>query len=177
MSPASLTLADNRLIHKTPRDSQEAAEAVLQQLDSVSQLCHDTASHINPDNVQAFWCTLDNRAAGKPMPAVTFDGAVVNEQVSELPWVPLRQYADLQAICENNSNGVRDQASHSTKHQTAKPHSDQSPKTSQGGASQSSKVRPPSMETVHTVSTSSLTTEVERVTHALRLIASRGGQI
>ena len=23
------------------------------------------------------WCTLDNRAAGKPVPAVTFDGAVV----------------------------------------------------------------------------------------------------
>ena len=50
----------------------------------------------------------------------------------------------------------------------------QSPKTSQGGASLSSKVRPPSMETVYTVSTSSLTTEVEAVTHALRWVASRG---
>ena len=26
---------------------------------------------------QTVWCTLDNRAAGKPMPAVTLNGAVV----------------------------------------------------------------------------------------------------
>ena len=31
----------------------------------------------NPDKAQTLWCTLDNRTASKPMPAVTFDGAVV----------------------------------------------------------------------------------------------------
>ena len=51
-----------------------------------------------------------------------------------------------------------------------------SPKTSRGGASPSSKVRPPSVKSaVYTVSTSSLTMEREAVTRALRWIASRGG--
>ena len=31
----------------------------------------------SPDKAQTLWCTLDNRTASKPMPAVTFDGAVV----------------------------------------------------------------------------------------------------
>ena len=53
----------------------------------------------------------------------------------------------------------------------------QSPKTSQGGASRSSRVRLPSTDedsAAYTVSTSTLATEVEAVTHALRWIASRG---
>ena len=72
-----LTLADNGLIYKTSKDTQEAAEAVQQQLDSVSQWCHDTGSLLDPDNAETLRCTLDNRAAGKAMPAVTFDGVVV----------------------------------------------------------------------------------------------------
>ena len=32
---------------------------------------------INPDKATTLWCTLDNKAAGKAMPAVTFDGTVV----------------------------------------------------------------------------------------------------
>ena len=69
----TLTMADNGLTYKTSRDSQEAAEAV-QQLDSVSQWCHDTKSLISPDTAQTLWCTLNNRAAVIP---VLFDGAVV----------------------------------------------------------------------------------------------------
>ena len=48
-----------------------------QQKDSVSKWCHDTGSLINPDKAQTLWCTLDNRAADKQVPAVTLDGAVV----------------------------------------------------------------------------------------------------
>ena len=50
-----------------------------QQLDSVSvsKWCHDTGSLISPDKAQTVWCTLGNRAAGKPVPAVTLNGAVV----------------------------------------------------------------------------------------------------
>ena len=72
-----LTLADDGLIYKTTRDTQEAAQAVQQQLENVSQWCQDTGSLINPSKAQTLWCTLDNKAAGKVMPAVTFDGAVV----------------------------------------------------------------------------------------------------
>ena len=72
-----LTRADDGLMYKTSKDSQEAAEAVQYQLDSVSKWCHDTGSLINPDKEQTLWCTFDNRAAGKTRPAVTFDGAVV----------------------------------------------------------------------------------------------------
>ena len=72
------TPVDDGLIYKASRDSQEAAEAV-QQMDSVSQWCHITRSFICPDEAQTLWCTLDNRAAGKPVPEVTFDGAVVEQ--------------------------------------------------------------------------------------------------
>ena len=46
-------------------------------MNSVSKRCHDTGSLINPDTAQTLWCTLDNRAANQPIPAVTLDGAVV----------------------------------------------------------------------------------------------------
>ena len=83
-----LTQADDRLIniYKTSKDFQEVAEAVQQQLDSVSKWCHHTRSLLNPDMAQTLWCTLDNRAAGKPMPAVTFDGAVA-ERTSHLRYL------------------------------------------------------------------------------------------
>ena len=71
-----LTLADDGLIYTKIKEFQEAAEAVQQQKDSVSKWCHDTGSLINPDKAQTLWCTLDNRAADKQVPAVTLDGAV-----------------------------------------------------------------------------------------------------
>ena len=71
-----LTPADDGLIYKT-RQTQGAAEAVQQQLKNVSQWCQDTGSLINPNKAQTPWCTLDHKAAGKAMPAVTFDRAVV----------------------------------------------------------------------------------------------------
>ena len=60
---------------KTSKDSQEAAKAV--QLIRVSKWCRDTGSLINPAKVQTLWCNLDNRAAGKPVPAVSLDVVVV----------------------------------------------------------------------------------------------------
>jgi len=71
-----LTLADDGLIYKTSKDSQEADEAV-QQLDSATKWCYDTGSLINRDKAQTLRCTLDNRATDKPLPAVTFATAVV----------------------------------------------------------------------------------------------------
>ena len=46
------TLVDDGLIYKTSKNSQEASEAVQQQLDSVSQWCHDTRSLISPGKAQ-----------------------------------------------------------------------------------------------------------------------------
>ena len=57
-----------------------------QQLDSVSQWCHDTGSLISPGKAQTLWCTLDNRTEGKPVPAVTLDVAVV-ERTSHLRYL------------------------------------------------------------------------------------------
>ena len=46
---------------------------------------------------------IDRKAAGKVMPAVTFDGAAVERTKSpEIPQGPLRQNADLQTTRENN---------------------------------------------------------------------------
>ena len=72
-----LTLEDDGLICKTSKGSQEAAEAVQQQLDNVSQWCHDTGSLINPDKAQTLRCTFASRTVGETVPACTFDGAVV----------------------------------------------------------------------------------------------------
>ena len=46
------TLVDDGLIYKTSKNSQKASEAVQQQLDSVSQWCHDTRSLISPGKAQ-----------------------------------------------------------------------------------------------------------------------------
>ena len=99
-----ITLADDGLIiYKTTRDTHEAAEAV-QQLENVSQWCQDTGSLISPSKAQTLWCTPDNRASGKTMPAVTVDGAAVQRNKSfEKPLGPLRQNADLQTTCGNNT--------------------------------------------------------------------------
>ena len=99
----TLTLADDRLLFKTSKDSQEAAEAVPQQLDSVSQWCHDTRSLLDPDKAETLRCALDNRAAGKAMPAVTSDGVVV-EWTSHLRYSGIHFDGMLtKPTCGNNS--------------------------------------------------------------------------
>ena len=78
-----------------------------QKLESVTWWCHDTEFFINPDEAHGLWCTLDKRPADKPMPAVTFDGAVAEEKKSsEIRWDPFQKNADLQRACGNNSTEV-----------------------------------------------------------------------
>ena len=81
-----LTLADDGLIYKTTNSTQEAVEAVQEQLNNTSQWCHETKSAINPTKAQALWCTLDNKAAGKPKPDARFNGEVI-ERVSKLRYL------------------------------------------------------------------------------------------
>ena len=60
---------------------------------------------IKNKQTQTRWCTLNNRAAGKPMPAVTFDGAVVERTSSKIHWD-----ADLQKTGKNNSTEVQERS-------------------------------------------------------------------
>ena len=78
-----LTLADDGLIYKTTSNTQEAVDAVQEQLDNTSQWCQETNSAINPMKAQALWCTLDNKAAGKSKPDARFNGEVI-ERVNKL---------------------------------------------------------------------------------------------
>ena len=73
-----LTLADDGPIYKTASDTQTAVTTVQEQLEKVSQWCQETGFENNPSKVQALWCTLDNKALGQAMPAVSF-----NEQVTQ----------------------------------------------------------------------------------------------
>ena len=73
-----LTLTYDGLIYKTTRNTQEAAEAVPWKMYRNNLLCQDIGSLINPNKAQTPWCTLDNKAAGVTMPAVTFDGTIVD---------------------------------------------------------------------------------------------------
>ena len=72
-----ITLADDGIIYKTASDTHTAVVAVREQLEKVSQCCPETESDINPSKAQALWCTLNNKAAGQAMPAVSFNGEVI----------------------------------------------------------------------------------------------------
>ena len=71
-----LMLADDRLIYKTASDNA-AVTAVQEYLEKVSHWCQETKSEINPSKAQAVWCTLNNKALGQAMPAVSFNGEVI----------------------------------------------------------------------------------------------------
>ena len=71
-----LTLADDGLIYKTAGDIRTAVTAAQEQLEKVSHWCQETESEINPSKAQALWCTLNNKAVGQAMPAVSFNGEV-----------------------------------------------------------------------------------------------------
>ena len=51
--------------------------AVQEQLEKVSHWCQETESEINPSKAQALWCTLNNKAVGQAMPAVSFNGEAI----------------------------------------------------------------------------------------------------
>ena len=72
-----LILADDGLIYKTASDFHTAVTAVQEQLEKVSHSCQETESIINPSKAQALWCTLKNKAVGQAMPAVSFNGEVI----------------------------------------------------------------------------------------------------
>ena len=72
-----LTLADDGLIYKTASDSNTEVTAVQEQLVKVLDWWQETESEINPSKAQALWCTLNNKAVGKAMPAVSFNGKVI----------------------------------------------------------------------------------------------------
>ena len=76
LSPV-LTLADDGLIYETASDNNTAVTTVQEQLEKVSHRCQETESEINPSKKQAVWCTLNNRAAGQVMPAISFNGEVI----------------------------------------------------------------------------------------------------
>ena len=65
------------VLTKTPSDISTAVTAVQEQLEKVSHWCQETESEINPSKAQALWCTLDNKAAGQAMPAVSFNGEAI----------------------------------------------------------------------------------------------------
>ena len=72
-----LTLADDGLIYKTASDISTAVTAVQEQLEKVSHWCQETESEINLSKAQALWCTLNNKAVGQAMPAVSFNGKAI----------------------------------------------------------------------------------------------------
>ena len=70
-----LMLADDGLIYKTASDIQTAVNAVQRQLEKVSYWCQE--SEINPSKEKALWHTVNNKAVGQAMPAVFFNGEVI----------------------------------------------------------------------------------------------------
>ena len=83
-----LTLADDGLIYKTSSDISTAVTAVQEQLEKVSHWCQETESEINPSKAQALWCTLNNKAVGQAMPAVSFNGEAI-ERTNSLRYLEI----------------------------------------------------------------------------------------
>ena len=72
-----LTHAYDRLVYKTASDTHTAVTVVQEWLEKVSQWCQETESKISLSKAQALWCTFNNRAVGQAMPAVFFNGKVI----------------------------------------------------------------------------------------------------
>ena len=70
------------LIYKTARSISKAVTAVQEQLEKVSHWCQETESKINPSKAQALWCTLNNKAVGQAMLAVSFIGEAIERTIS-----------------------------------------------------------------------------------------------
>ena len=81
-----LTLADDGLIYKTASDISTAVTAVQEQLEKVSHWCKETEFEISPSKAQALGCTLNNKAVGQAMQAVSFNGEVI-ERTSSLRYL------------------------------------------------------------------------------------------
>ena len=52
----------------------------------LSQWCQETTFKVNPSKAQALWCTLNNKAAGQAIPAVSLNGEVM-ERTSSLRYL------------------------------------------------------------------------------------------
>ena len=76
------TLVDDGLIYKTASDIHAAVTAVQEQLVKVSHWCEETESEINPSKAQALWCTLNNKAVGQAMSAVSFNAEIIVRRIS-----------------------------------------------------------------------------------------------
>ena len=72
-----LRLVDDGLICRTASDIHTAVTTVQEQLEKVSQWCQETESAINLSKAQPQWCTLNNKAVGQAVPAVFFNGEVI----------------------------------------------------------------------------------------------------
>ena len=71
-----LTLVDDGLIYKTASDIHTAVTAVQEQLEKVSHWCQETESEISPSKTQVLKCTLNDKAEGQTLPAVSFNREV-----------------------------------------------------------------------------------------------------
>ena len=84
-----LTLVDDGVIYKTSKDSQEAAEAVQQQQDSVSQWYHNTGSLINPDKAQTLVHAWQQSSRQTSASSHIWWSCGWTNKPSEMPWDPL----------------------------------------------------------------------------------------
>ena len=113
-----LGIADNRPIYKTASDTHTAVIAVQEQPKKVPHWCQETESEISPNKAQALWCILNNKAAGQAMPAVSFNGEVIERtnNYSRIPRDSLRQNADVHDAGRINKIQVQERTVHVESH-------------------------------------------------------------
>ena len=83
-------------------DISTAVTAVQEQLEKVSHWCQETESEINPSKAQALWCTLNNKAVGQAVSAVSFNGEAI-ERTNSLRYLWIHFDRILQATYDFTS--------------------------------------------------------------------------
>ena len=115
----SRMLTHDGLIYKTASDIHTAVTAVQEQLEKVSHWFQETESEINPSKAQAPWCTLNNKAVGQAMPAISFNGEVI-ERMNNLRYLGIHfdrmltyktQVESTKLRCKKGLNGLKVMAS------------------------------------------------------------------
>ena len=107
-----LTLVDDGHIYNTASDIHTAVTAVQEQLAKVSHWCKKTESEINPSKVQALWCTLNNKAVGQAMAAVSVNGEVIESTVSDISGSTLTEYRCSRHRSNQQNSGARKDCPH-----------------------------------------------------------------
>ena len=113
-----LSLADDVHIYETASDTHTAVTIIQKQLEKVSHWCQETESKISQSKVQALWCTHTQQNIDRTsnVSSLLQWGSRRTYELSEIPWDPFRQNANVQGTDWINKTQVQESTVHVESH-------------------------------------------------------------